>query len=798
MFKSYIKTALRTLWRKRTFSFLNILGLSVGIGACLVLFLIIRFELSYDTYHTKLPRIYRVTTAYWGGPEGNHFFQGVPIPLAPALRQDFPEFEKVASVDGVVSAQFTIPESGHEDLKVKENKGVFYAEPALFDILDQPWLEGRPATALAEPNTVAIAASVAEAWFGDWKNAVGKTITLDHITPLKITGILADPPDNTDLAIRIVMSYATFPERMSTNWHDFQGGFNCFALLAKGQDIGKVGKGLPAFAGKFFGNDKPGEKTSFYFQPLKDVHSDDRMGSFSGKKAPEGLLWALGIIGAFLVLIACINFINLSTAQSVGRSKEIGVRKVLGSSRSRLVLQFLGETAVIVCIALLLACILTELALPYFRNLLSEPVYLNFLHTPSIALFLLGIGVAVTLLGGLYPALVLSGFDPIQAIKNTLGSKRGGGLFLRRSLVVFQFTVAQLMMIGTIVVLQQIDFLKGMPMGFDKNAVALMTLPTDSLSQTHYGYVKTRMQDIPGVLSVSLCSDAPSSRRAMTASFSFEDKVQDFGLSIRRADTDYFRTFHIGLAAGRLPFASDTTREFLLNETAVNKLGFKNVGDILGKSIDLMGRHPVVGVIKDFSSSTPMNGIPPVVLSTELSDYHYVAVRFDPTRMGQVMRQARATWENIYPAYAYEQHFLDDNIAQYFTMLNSMESLLRIFAGIALLVSCLGLYGLVAFMVSQKTKEVGIRKVLGASVQSIVVLFSREFTVLIGIAFLVAAPVGYVLMGKLLASFYNRISIGWGVFVWVIAGSLALAWATVGYRAVRAALADPVKALKYE
>lgn len=798
MLRSYIKTALRSLWRKKTFSVLNILGLSVGLGAALVLFLLIRYELSYDTYHTKLSRIYRVTSAYSEGPEGNHFFQGVPVPLAPALRQDFPQLEKVAAVCGAIDPQFTIPVKGREAMKIKVNQGVFYAEPALFDIIDQPWLEGNPSTALSEPNTVALDATVATAWFGDWKNALGKTITLDHATPLTVTGVLTDPPGNTDMPLQIVISYTTYPDRTNTNWHDTRGDFNCYALLAKGEGIRNVEKGLAVFAAKYYDNKGKGEKTSFYFQPLKDVHSDLRMGSFSGKKAPAGLLWALGLIGVFLVLIACINFINLSTAQSVSRSKEIGVRKVLGSSRGRLVLQFLGETGVLVCLALLLACIFAELALPYFRTMLNEQVYLNFGQAPSILTFLVVAGLAVTLLGGLYPAVVLSGFDPVRAIKNTLGTKKGGGLFLRRSLVVFQFMIAQILMIGTIVVVEQLNFLKGMPLGFDKEAVALVALPVDSLSQTHYAYVKTRIQDIPGVLAVSLCSDAPSSRRTVTSSFTFEDKAQDFGLSIRRADTGYFRTFGIGLAAGRLPFASDTTREYLINETTAHKLGFRDVRDVIGKTIDMGGRRPIVGVIKDFNSSTPMNEIPPLVLSTQLSEYQYVAVRFDPVQMKRVMTKVKTTWEGVFPDYAYEQHFLDDNIAKYFTQINSVESLLRIFAGIALLVSCLGLYGLVAFMVAQKTKEVGIRKVLGASVQSIVVLFSKEFTLLIGIAFLVAVPLGYYLMTELLSSFSNRITIGWGVFAWVIAGSLALAWATVGYRALRAALADPVKALKYE
>lgn len=798
MIRNYFKIALRSLWRKRGFSLLNILGLSVGIGAALVLFLIIRFELSFDTYHAKKDRIYRVVTHSFGGPEGDHLYQGVPVPLAPELRQAFPQLEKVASVFGIINPQFTITRPGRENLMVKETAGVVYVEPTIFAIFDQPWILGNPSS-LSEPNAIAIDASVARNWFGSIDAALGKVVLLDHNTPLTITGVMTDPPDNTDLPMRIVVSYATYPDRASTNWHNWMGNFNCYALLGKGQKIGQVGHSIDAFAAKFYDNKGPGEKQSFSFQPLNQIHFDTRLGTNSGKIAPPGLLWGLGLVGAFLVLIACINFINLATAQSVQRSKEIGVRKVLGSSRRWLAFQFLGETGVIVFLSLLLACIYTELSLPYFRQLLNEPIYLNILDHPSILVFLLLTGLVVTLLAGLYPALVISGLNPIRAIRSASAGGNARGRFLRRGLVVSQFVIAQLLMVGSIVVMEQIHFLKNMPLGFDKESVALVNLPTDSLSQTHFQYAKQQIEAIGGVQSVSLCLDAPSARRTMTSSFSFETKMPDFGIVLRFADTGYFRTFHLGLAAGRVPFASDTIREVLVNETAAHQLGFRDASGILGKKIEVLGgSFPIVGVLKDFSSSTPMSTIPPLMLSTNLSNYQYIAIRFDPGMGGRVMSAVQKTWRGIFPEYAYEQHFMDENVARYFTVLNAGEDLIRIFASIALLVSCLGLYGLVSFMVVQKTKEVGIRKVLGASVQSILVLFSREFTLLIGLAFLVAAPVGYWLMHMALANFANRITIGWDVFVWVMGSSILVAWVTVGYRALRAALADPVKALKYE
>ena len=778
------------------FTLLNIAGLSVGISACLILFLLIHFERSFDRFHAKGDRVYRVAMHYTGGPEGNHYFQGVPVPLPGALRRAFPQFQDVAPVCDAMGGQFTIPVTGGAEKKIRETHGVFYADPSLFDILDFPWLAGDPLTALRDPHTVAIGQSVAKAWFGDWTLAMGKTVTLDHLTPLTITGILRDAPDNTDLPLRIVMPFAGFPERDNQNWHDTRGNFGCFVLLAPGQRIDAVMRHVPAFVKTYYGGDDGPEKTSLYFEPLDQMHSDVIMGNFTGKKAPVELLWGLGLLGFLLIGVACINFINLATAQAVNQAKEVGVRKVLGSSRLSLVVRFFGETALITFAAIFIACILTELGLPYMRNLLGEPIYLPLFSSPALLLFLVATGLGVTLLSGSYPALVLSGFDPVTAIQHKVSKKAGGGLFLRRALVVLQFTVAQFLIIGTLVLVRQFDFFRHMPLGFDKDAVAMVHLPTDSLSQQRFAYAKAKMQDIPGVLGVSLCADAPSSRRKITSSFTFDNrtKSEDFDISIRMADADYFRTFRIGLAAGRLPYPSDTIREFVVNEKTVRKLGLSQPGDIVGKSISVWGRtYPVVGVVKDFNSSQLQNELAPIVLATQRDQYQYLAVRYDPKRIRQAMHTVQTTWEQIFPEYAYDMQYLDDNIAAYYVESDKVTAVLKIFAALALFVSCLGLYGLVAFMAVQRTKEVGIRKVLGATVGSIMVLFSREFTLLIGIAFLIAGSVGYYVMHLLISHLEYRIAIGVDVFAWAIGASVLLAWITVGYKALSGRPGQPLQ-----
>jgi hypothetical protein len=416
----------------------------------------------------------------------------------------------------------------------------------------------------------------------------------------------------------------------------------------------------------------------------------------------------------------------------------------LGSSKGALVRQFMGETALITFCGLLLGCILAEIGASWMGNLLHLPLSLNVWRYPSILLFLGAAFLTITFLSGFYPGLVLSRFNPVAAIKSRITPKTVGGLPLRRVLVVFQFAIAQVLVIGTLVVVKQMNYFNTIPLGFDKNAVALLDIPTDRLSQRKYAFLKQVILQEPDVVSASLCSAAPSSGWVWDNGFRFENRPEPetWSLGLRMTDTDYYRTFNIELIAGRLPYPSDTTREFVLNEKAVRKLGFTRPTDILGRIIHIGKKNiPVVGVIRDF---------------------------------------------------------LDVDMAQYYEDEEQTSRLFRFFAGIALFISCLGLYGLVSFMAVQRTKEVGIRKVLGASARGIVVLFSREFTLLVLVAFGLAAPLGYYLMRQWLDGFFYRTSMGWGIFVLAVAGSLVIAWVAVGYRAIRAALANPILSLRTE
>jgi putative ABC transport system permease protein len=815
MFRNHIKIALRSLWRKKGFALLNILGLAVGLASALVIFLVIRNEESYDTFHTKRDRIYRIgTNLYFNSGEVGHYGDGTVL-LGDAFRQDFPQAEKVAATMRVSVTQFIIP--GHTvgtEHRFKETEGVFYVEPALFDILDFPWLEGTPGAALKDPYAIALSRSVAEKWFGDWHSAMGKTVLMgDRKTPLLVTGILKDPPTNTDMALRIVLSYATYRSLNTADfsnpatWGSFSSSSQCFVLLHRESDIASFRARLPEFTRLHYSpTDKGGNaRTETVLLPLKDQHFDEVYDRYGNPSLSIHELLTLGLIGLFLVLVACINFINLSTAQSTARAKEIGVRKVLGSNRPQVLYQFLLETALLTVIALLLACILTELALPYIGRLMQRSLSLSLFQSPLALVYLLGMGVCVTFLAGFYPGMVLSGFDPVDAIKNKMRAAASGGITMRRTLVVVQFVIAQLLIIGTLVVVKQMAYFRNRPMGFERSSILTLDLPEDSLSMHQYTFLKSRISQVPGVLSTALGSSPPSTEDSWNTSFNYDHRPlpEGFAIMVRFADTDYYRTFHMELSAGRLPYQTDTIRELLINETAVHMLGLSSDKDILGKTVGMEGFGkdlPIVGVLKDFNDK-PLNnkeGIKPLIVATNNDLYNILAVRLDPARVGTTVPMLASAYGAVFPERVFDPHFFDTELMDYYKAEATAAKLFRIFAGLAIFISCLGLYGLVSFMAVQKTKEVGVRKVLGASVQSIVLLFSKEFTLLVGIAFLIASPLGYYFMHNWLNGFYYRTDIGWEVFAVSIALSILIAWVTVGYRALRAALADPIKALKHE
>ncbi|HVK49680.1 MAG TPA: FtsX-like permease family protein, partial [Pseudobacter sp.] len=515
----------------------------------------------------------------------------------------------------------------------------------------------------------------------------------------------------------------------------------------------------------------------------------------------EGSLLTLSLIGLLIIIMASINFVNLSTAQAIGRSREVGVRKVLGGNRWQLFWQMMGETFVIVLISVGLSIILTRITLPFIKTFVSIQE-IPALFTPTNLLFLLGIIVVVTLLAGAYPAMVLSGFRPALALKNKITSASVGGISVRRGLVIMQFAISQVLIIGTIVAVTQMNFVRDADLGFKKDAVMVVGSRLDSAMLSRLPAFKAALEQIPGVLMVSANSDVPSSDNNSASNFTYDHRGDDepFDLYHKFGDEDYFKTYGLELVAGRAYKAADTLTEFVVNETFVKKVGAKSPEEVLGKQLRL-GRSEwktIVGVVKDFKTNSLREQIKPLEISSRKARYDNVAIKLNTAGLSNTVKAIQQTYDKFNPEYAFSSFFVDESIANFYRMEEQLSRLYKFFAGLAIFISCLGLYGLVSFMAVQKTKEVGIRKVLGASTGNIVYLFSKEFTILITVAFLIATPLAWWMMSSWLQEFVFRINIGVGVFLLAIIISLGIAWITVGYKAVRAALANPVKSLRSE
>jgi putative ABC transport system permease protein len=804
MIRNYFKTAFRNLLRRRNYAMINITGLAAGIAICLVIFIVIRYEMSFDDYHKKKDRIYRVLTEYHHADAPDIFYgKGVPVPLPAALRANFPQAEKVAAVYSEANDQIQVLNDNGESIKkFKEEKGVFFTEPSLFDIFDFKWLAGN-ASSLKDPNSVVLTKAIAEKYFGDWQFAMGKTIKWNNRDVLKVTGILEDVPGNTDLQLKVVIAFGTgftADFAKSTNWDGTGSGYGCYVLLPANVSASSFNGQLRAFVKKM---KSPENKDSHIIQPLSQIHFDSKTSDFSGKTISPALIRALWLIAAFILLIACVNFINLSTAQAVNRSKEVGIRKVLGSNTGKLKLQFITETFLIVLISVVLAGIIAFLTLPFISRIVSEPLSFDTADYPDILLFLAILTIVVTVFAGFYPSIVLSRFNPINTLKNNMTVSRTKGISLRRGLVVFQFVIAQALIIGTLIIVKQMSFFIHQPLGFDKTAIVNIPFPGDSIGTSKLDYLRGRLSDIKGIQNVSFSSNTPvEDDNDMWSTFKFNHaaKETDFYAITKFADDQYIQTYKMPLVAGRNLQPSDTAREFLVSEKLVKNLGIVKPEDALNKEINLWGfiNGQVVGVIKDYNDRSFRRGIDPVLITTLKRGYNQAGIKLITADVSSTMRSIEKIWNGTFPEFVFEYKFLDDKIESFYKQENQLSSLYKIFAVIAILLSCLGLYGLASFMAVQRIKEVGIRKVLGASVSSVVYLFSKEFVMLIAIAFVIASPVAWYFMHKWLQDYVYRINLSWWIFLLGGIASIIIALATVSFQAIKAAIANPVRSLRSE
>ena len=794
-----LKTAYRQVMRHRSYTIINIAGLTAGIAVCLLIFVYIQFETSYDNFHSKKDRIYRVMTEYHHS-DATFAMQAVPAPLPTAIRHDFPQLTTTGIYASKDIQVLVLDRTGEVEKKFKEDKGVFSVEPAFFDIFDFPWLEGNPATSLANPNSAVLTKETAEKYFGTWKKAIGRTIKINDHYLLTVTGILAPIPANTDFQLRVVTPYSLLGFQQSTDWGSTEAVHGCYLLLPSNMTAASLDARLRVFSKKYR---TPGDKDELTLGPLSEVHTYGKNWfNFSGRSVQPEVIRALWLIGAFILLIACVNFVNLSTANSVNRAREVGVRKVLGGNRGQLRRQFLLETLLIVAGAVVLALGIAGLFMPALAKIVDLPLTGALLATPMLFLFLLALTVVVTLLAGWYPSVVLSRVNPSEALRLKLAARITTGVSLRRSLVVLQFVIAQALIIGTLVMIRQMDIFANTSMGFDKDAILSVSFPTDSVALTKMDYLRNRLSGLGGISRVSFNSKVPADPGDNWSTVTFDHAVKqtDWFSIVKFADSNYIRTYGIPLVAGTNFRSNDSIVEFLVTEAFVKQLGIRHPQDVLNKELNLWGsmKGPIVGIMKDFNAASLKDGIIPVMLTKLKPAWSNAGIKLSGADIPGTLSAIEKIWNEVFPSYVFEYHFLDLRIADFYKEERQLSQLYQFFAAIAIFLSCLGLYGLASFMAVQRIKEIGIRKVLGASTQGIVMLFSQEFVVLIGIAYIIAAPLTGWYMHSWLQNFTYRASLSWWIFVVGGLSSLVVALTTVAVRAVRAARANPVEALKTE
>lgn len=811
MIQNYLKIALRNLSKNRTYAGINIFGLSVGIAACLLLFRLIYFELSFDRYHTKHNRIVEVMTnsSREGAPEDHT--PGIPIPAMEEMKNKISQFQAFARIHSMWPT-ITVPDApgsntGKMIPTVEEKEVGVFTEPSFFDIFDWKWLNGSP-DVLNEPNVVVLNRSMAERCFGNWETAIGKTVLMDGLVLLTIKGVVENAPENTDFPLHVIASYETVkknPDLFNYNadWGSTSSNDQAFGLITDPGQRPALESALAAIGQEHYSERGSSFKKWHSSLPLSELHFNEEYGGRLGMHVmPMNRIRVLSLIGVLMIIMACFNFINLATAQAAGRAREVGVRKSLGSSKGQLVGQFMSETAMIVIFAVALGTAMAAGLAPMLKYISDVPDSVPFLSNPSVWMFLGAVTVLVTLLAGFYPSLVLSGFQPSRALKNDITSKTVGGISLRKALVVGQFMIAQALIVGTFVTVGQMNYLRNLDLGFKPDLVYSFNMSSDSASVLRFETLKNQIKALPAVESVSLSSDVPSSGNNWASNFALGRGADDapFAVFMKIADADYLETYHLKLVAGRNLQPSDTMRGVLVNQFLLKKLGNINPEEALTKEFRIGGGkwQPIVGVVEDFKANSAREEMKPFAIYSKKSYYGTTNVKMKPDNMQGTVAQIQQIFGQIYPEQVFDGKFVDERIAEFYDDEARFAALCKGFTLLAILISCLGLYGLASLMTVQRTKEIGIRKVLGASVTSITGLLAKDFLLLVIIAIVIASPIAWYFMDRWLADFVYRLPLSLWIFGLAGVIAVAVAFVTVSFNSIRAALMNPVQSLRSE
>lgn len=808
MLKNYFITALRNLLRNRSFTIINIFGLALGISAALVLFKIVLFEKSFDTSFSNYDRIYRVTKSVQTA-SGEELEAGVQNPFAQAFKTDYPDFATVVrafySGDGQVSTQDVSGGWQH----FEESEGIAFVDHDFLSVFDFEWIVGNPERALTEPKMVVLTESLAKKYFGiddsGYDRVLGKNIKIDNELLLTISGVVKDLPENTSFPFTMMVEY----EALDGFWDFFQkeswgstsSNAHVYMLLNEGITPEQVEDVFPGFSEKYLAEET--STTVFQLQPLASIHFEPEYNTFGSTSINSQRLLAPVIIGIFLILTASINFVNLSTALAIKRSKEVGVRKVLGGKRGQLVVQFLSETFLITLFAVLISMGLAELILTNLGDLVDYSLSLDLLQDTQLLVIVCSVVVGVTFLAGLYPSFILARLNLVSVLRSKGQVAMSGNINTRRGLVIFQFLISQILVICTLVVINQMNYFESKDLGFRKSSIVTFPLPTREPEKLQL--MRNQLMEFAGVNNVSYGFGSPLSQSNIGSTFNYaplESEV-DFEAAFKVIDEHYLDLYDIELLAGRDISVNDTSMaEALISESVLKTMGIENPEDAVGERIrtGFNGEKLVVGVIKDFHVRDLKDRIEPIIMLRFPGYFYEGAVQYEGAekQFSAMLDKLRATWTAQFPDVIFDYNIFSDQIMENYEDEANMLTLFQAFSGIAILIGCLGLYGLVSFMANQKTKEIGIRKVLGASISQILRIFTRELMLLISIAFLLAIPLGYYFMDSWLSDFEYRIDLSVWVFAVAVAFTFVIAAITTGIRSLKAANANPVDSLRSE
>lgn len=805
MIRNYLKIAWRNLNKYKFISFINLFGLTVGLTCCLLILSYILHEVSYDKHHPQAERTYRFSRSFHNaeGVQSLHLGALAP-PFGPLLKHEFPEIEKMTRLLPNGNTSFV-----YEDKRFYE-QNVFFADENLTDVFKVEVIKGNPKKALEAPFSIMITDEIAKKYFGN-EDPINKMVRLDNIMPVKVEGIFKPFPSNTHFHPNVLISFNTLKdsvvygeENLKTNWGN--NSFLTYAVLAPGTDLKKLEAKLPAFVDKYwhFPDEPPGfvgsKFTHLYIHPVTDIHLRSHLDYEVEPNGDIKRVYIFSVIALFILLIASINYMNLSTARSVLRAKEIGIRKAVGAERKELILQFLSESVLISWLAILLAFGLTAVLMHWLSKLSGVELTLGILMKWQVLLPLLAAPFLIGILSGLYPAIFMSSFQPVKVLKGLF--KVRGNLSLRKALVVTQFAVSIILIISTAVVFMQMRYMQEKKLGLDKDQIITMT---NANFNNRFESFRNELIQNPGIKNVSRSSRVPTIRLldAMGLGISSKDTVTPSNVNLKYLAVDYnfIPTYNIELAAGRnfdVKYATDST-SFVINETASKTMGFGSPKDALEKEIVYGGvRGRIIGVAKDFHFESLHEKIPSLVLLVNPDFFGSISVKLSGSNISSSISAVEKTWKKLLPDVPFASTFLDDRFALVYEAEQKQKTLYTTFAIIAIFIAALGLFGLSAFAISQRVREIGIRKVLGATVQNIVGLLSKDFLLLVLIAFLIAAPVAWYFMDKWLQDFAYRINIP--LWVFFVAGIIAaiVAFITIGLQAFKAANSNPIKNLRTE